>query len=196
MANLGLERALAAEGLPLVRVPWAIAMSWRKCCAAAAIWAGSNRGTSSFLDDATTGDGLLTALKITCIVALRGPLDDLVHGLNVFPQTIINIRVRSKPPLESLPGVSLACLPKRQQPWRSLAELFCGIPGPSRRRVSWSRQSANKTWHAGRMPWQTRSARPSGPDPPALQKEAFSRLPELPRYSKFCRAKPLSCEIT
>jgi phosphoglucosamine mutase len=39
-------------------------------------------------------------------VALRGPLDSLVAGLKVFPQTIVNVQVRSKPPLESLDEVS------------------------------------------------------------------------------------------
>jgi phosphoglucosamine mutase len=41
-------------------------------------------------------------------VALRGPLDDLIRDLKVFPQTIVNIMVKSKPPLESLPAVSAA----------------------------------------------------------------------------------------
>ena len=69
---------------------------------------GEQSGHIIFLDDATTGDGLLTALKIACLVALRGPLDELVHGLKVFPQTIVNVQVKSKPPLESLPIVSAA----------------------------------------------------------------------------------------
>ncbi len=106
MANLGLERALAAEGLPLVRVPVGDRYVLEEMLRSGCNLGGEQSGHIIFLDDATTGDGLLTALKITCIVALRGPLDDLVHGLKVFPQTIINIRVRSKPPLESLPGVS------------------------------------------------------------------------------------------
>jgi phosphoglucosamine mutase len=40
------------------------------------------------------------------LVVLRGPLDELVAGLKVFPQTILNVKVRSKPPLESLPEVA------------------------------------------------------------------------------------------
>ena len=69
---------------------------------------GEQSGHIIFLDDATTGDGLLTALKIACLVALRGPLDELVADLKVFPQAIVNVKVRSKPPLESLPEVSSA----------------------------------------------------------------------------------------
>jgi phosphoglucosamine mutase len=37
-----------------------------------------------------------------------GPLDQLVSGLKVYPQTIVNVKVNSKPPLESLPVVSAA----------------------------------------------------------------------------------------
>ena len=70
---------------------------------------GEQSGHILFLDDATTGDGMLTAVKIASIVALRGPLDDLVADLKIFPQKIVNVRVKSKPPLESLPEVSRAC---------------------------------------------------------------------------------------
>ena len=69
---------------------------------------GEQSGHIIFLDDATTGDGLLTALKMACLVALRGPLDELLSGLKIFPQAIVNIAVKSKPPLESLPAVSAA----------------------------------------------------------------------------------------
>jgi phosphoglucosamine mutase len=106
MANLGLERALAGEGLALVRVPVGDRYVLEEMLRSGCNLGGEQSGHVIFLDDATTGDGLLTALKIACIVALRGPLDELVHGLKVFPQTIINIPVRSKPPLESLPGLS------------------------------------------------------------------------------------------
>ena len=108
MANLGLERALAGEGLPLARVPVGDRYVLEEMLRSNCNLGGEQSGHIIFLDDATTGDGLLTALKIACIVALRGPLDELVHGLKVFPQTIINIPVRCKPPLESLPGLSRA----------------------------------------------------------------------------------------
>jgi phosphoglucosamine mutase len=67
---------------------------------------GEQSGHIIFLDDATTGDGLLTAVKIASLVALRGPLDDLVTGLKVFPQIIRNVKVRSKPPLSEIPEVA------------------------------------------------------------------------------------------
>jgi phosphoglucosamine mutase len=69
---------------------------------------GEQSGHVIFLDDATTGDGLLTALKIASMVALLGPLDRLIKGFTVYPQTILNVKVRAKPPLESLAEVSQA----------------------------------------------------------------------------------------
>jgi len=106
MTNLGLERALAAEGLALARVPVGDRYVLEEMQRSGCNLGGEQSGHIIFLDDATTGDGLLTALKMACLVSLEGPLDELVHGLKVFPQTIVNVKVRSKPPLESLPEVS------------------------------------------------------------------------------------------
>jgi phosphoglucosamine mutase len=106
MANLGLERVLAAEGLALVRADVGDRYVLEEMLRGGCNLGGEQSGHIIFLDDATTGDGLLTAVKIASLVALRGPLDQLVQGLKVFPQTIRNVKVRSKPPLESLPEVA------------------------------------------------------------------------------------------
>jgi phosphoglucosamine mutase len=108
MANLGLERALEAEGLSLARVPVGDRYVLEEMVRSGTNLGGEQSGHIIFLDDATTGDGLLTALKIACLVAKCGPLDELVRGLKIFPQTILNIKVKSKPPLESLPVVAAA----------------------------------------------------------------------------------------
>jgi len=67
---------------------------------------GEQSGHILFLDDATTGDGMLTAVKLASIIALKGPLDELIADLKIFPQKIVNVRVKAKPPLESLPEVA------------------------------------------------------------------------------------------
>jgi phosphoglucosamine mutase len=108
MTNLGLENALAAEGLTLVRVPVGDRYVLEEMLRSGANLGGEQSGHVIFLDDATTGDGLLTALKIACLVALLGPIDELVKDLRVYPQNIVNVKVRSKPPLDSLPEVSRA----------------------------------------------------------------------------------------
>jgi len=108
MANLGLEWALAAEGLSLARVPVGDRYVLEEMQRSGCNLGGEQSGHIIFLDDATTGDGLLTALKMASLVALRGPLDELVRDLKVFPQTIVNVKVRAKPPLDSLTQVSAA----------------------------------------------------------------------------------------
>ena len=108
MANLGLERLLAAEGLTLARMPVGDRYVLEEMLRSGSNLGGEQSGHIILLDDATTGDGLLTAVKIASLVALRGPLDELVRDLKVYPQTIINVNVRSKPPLEQIAEVSRA----------------------------------------------------------------------------------------
>lgn len=106
MANLGLERALGKEGLKLARTAVGDRYVLEEMQRIGANLGGEQSGHILFLDDATTGDGMLTALKIASLVALEGPLDGLVTGLKIFPQKIVNVRVRSKPALETLPEVA------------------------------------------------------------------------------------------
>jgi phosphoglucosamine mutase len=102
MANLGLERALAKSGLSLARTAVGDRYVLEEMQRIGANLGGEQSGHILFLDDATTGDGMLTAAKIASIVSIRGPLDNLVADLKIFPQKITNVRVRSKPPLNTL----------------------------------------------------------------------------------------------
>jgi phosphoglucosamine mutase len=105
MANLGLERALEKSGLTLTRTDVGDRYVLEEMLRSSANLGGEQSGHILFLDDATTGDGMLTAVKIASIVSMAGPLDALVADLKIFPQKIVNVRVRSKPPLESIPDV-------------------------------------------------------------------------------------------
>jgi len=106
MANLGLERALGESGLKLARTDVGDRYVLEEMRRIGANLGGEQSGHILFLDDATTGDGMLTAVKIASLVALCGPLDALVADLKIFPQKIVNVKVKSKPPLEALAGVS------------------------------------------------------------------------------------------
>jgi len=105
MSNLGLERALERSGLKLVRTDVGDRYVLEEMQRIGANLGGEQSGHILFLDDATTGDGMLTAVKIASLVALAGSLDELLADLKVFPQKIVNVKVKSKPPLESLPEV-------------------------------------------------------------------------------------------
>jgi phosphoglucosamine mutase len=68
---------------------------------------GEQSGHILFPHLATTGDGLLTALVVLDIVRRAGrPLHDLVADLKVFPQVIVNVRVREKRPFDQIVTVA------------------------------------------------------------------------------------------
>ena len=106
MSNLGLERALAQDGLRLLRTPVGdkyVLEGMRRC---GANLGGEQSGHIIFRDLATTGDGLLTAIEILRILSEKQKtLEQLTDGLEAFPQAIRNVRVREKIPLEELPAV-------------------------------------------------------------------------------------------
>jgi phosphoglucosamine mutase len=106
MANLGLEHALEKSGLKLARTAVGDRYVLEEMRRIGANLGGEQSGHILFLDDATTGDGMLTAVKIASVVSIAGPLEGLVADLKVFPQKIVNVRVKSKPPLDSLPEVT------------------------------------------------------------------------------------------
>ncbi|HXA79517.1 MAG TPA: phosphoglucosamine mutase [Candidatus Acidoferrales bacterium] len=105
MANLGLERALEKSGLKLTRTDVGDRYVLEEMQRTGANLGGEQSGHILFLDDATTGDGMLTAVKMASLISIAGPLDTLVADLKIFPQKIVNVPVRSKPALESLPEV-------------------------------------------------------------------------------------------
>lgn len=108
MSNLGLERALAREGLSLARTNVGDRYVLEEMLRSGNVLGGEQSGHIIFLEDSPAGDGLLTALKIASLVSLNGPLESLIEGFKNYPQIILNVKVRSKPPLESLPEVSQA----------------------------------------------------------------------------------------
>jgi phosphoglucosamine mutase len=109
MANLGLEVALKEAGLNLVRAAVGDRYVLEEMQRRGANLGGEQSGHIIFLDDAPTGDGVLTALKVVAIIRGTGKsLEELTADLKVFPQMLRNIRVREKKPLEELPAVQKA----------------------------------------------------------------------------------------
>jgi phosphoglucosamine mutase len=108
MSNLGLERVLAKEGIEMARTNVGDRYVLEEMLKSGNALGGEQSGHIIFLDDSPAGDGLLTAVKVASLVALRGSLDALVTGLKDYPQTIVNVKVKSKPPLDSVPEVARA----------------------------------------------------------------------------------------
>ncbi len=106
MSNLGLEKALAAHGIRMLRTPVGDKYVLEEMLKRGATLGGEQSGHVIFLRHATTGDGLLTALRVLEIVHNSGnTLDALVDEIKTFPQKLVNIRVRNKRPLSELPSV-------------------------------------------------------------------------------------------
>jgi phosphoglucosamine mutase len=110
MSNLGLERALAKENIAMARTNVGDRYVLEEMLKNGETLGGEQSGHIIFLDDSPAGDGLLTAVKVASLVAIGGSLDELVAGMKDYPQTILNVKVRSKPPLESVPEVAKALL--------------------------------------------------------------------------------------
>jgi phosphoglucosamine mutase len=108
MSNLGLERVLYAEGITLARTDVGDRYVLEEMLRSGSVLGGEQSGHIIFLGDSPAGDGLLTALKIASLVSMNGGLAHLTKGLKDYPQIIVNVKVRSKPPLDSLPEVSRA----------------------------------------------------------------------------------------
>jgi phosphoglucosamine mutase len=108
MSNLGLERALAREEIALGRANVGDRYVLEEMLRSGNVLGGEQSGHIIFLDDSPAGDGLLTAVKIASLVSMHGKIESLVEGLKDYPQQIVNVKVRSKPPLETLPEVSRA----------------------------------------------------------------------------------------
>ena len=71
-----------------------------------AVLGGEESGHVIFLDHHTTGDGLLTALQLLAAMLKAGkPLSELAKLMDVFPQKLINVDVKSKPPIDTVPAI-------------------------------------------------------------------------------------------
>jgi phosphoglucosamine mutase len=110
MSNIGLEAALRNSNIGMVRAAVGDRYVLEEMRRTGAVLGGEQSGHIIFLDgESTTGDGLLTALRVMQIMAGAGrPLADLIADLHVFPQTIKNVRVREKTPLDQVPDVQHA----------------------------------------------------------------------------------------
>ena len=107
MSNMGLEIALRNSGIRMLRANVGDKYVLEEMMKTGAILGGEQSGHIIFRDgEATTGDGLLTALRVIEIMARsEKPLAELIADLKVFPQRIQNIRVREKVPFEQVPAV-------------------------------------------------------------------------------------------
>ncbi|HEY7915012.1 MAG TPA: phosphoglucosamine mutase [Blastocatellia bacterium] len=106
MSNVGLEIALRERGLELVRANVGDRYVLEQLLEKGAKLGGEQSGHIIFPDISLAGDGIITALELLRSVRETGlSFSELSGRMRKYPQVLLNVRVRSKPELESLPEV-------------------------------------------------------------------------------------------
>jgi len=109
MSNMGLEAALKRSGIRMFRAPVGDRYVLEEMQKQDSALGGEQSGHILLPHLATTGDGILTALVVLDLVARSGKtIDELTADLKVFPQVIVNVKVRERRPLDGIPPVAAA----------------------------------------------------------------------------------------
>lgn len=103
MSNLALDLEIERLGGRVVRTQVGDRYVVEEMRRSGYVLGGEQSGHIVYLDHATTGDGMVAALKLLAIMQKTGqPLSRLKQVLDPFPQSLVSIRVKEKRPLEEL----------------------------------------------------------------------------------------------
>lgn len=109
MANLGMLKTLEEAGIEVITSQVGDRNVIQDMLKHEANLGGEQSGHMIFLDHNTTGDGLVSALQVLRImIETDSKLSDLAAAIKRYPQAFVNVKVHSKPLLETLPAVTLA----------------------------------------------------------------------------------------
>ncbi len=108
MSNIGLEIALGESAIELVRTGVGDKYVMEEMLKRDLAIGGEQSGHIIFADYLFTGDGIVTALSVLRVMAETGrELADLAAELVTYPQVLVNVRVREKQDLKSVPAVAV-----------------------------------------------------------------------------------------
>lgn len=106
MSNLGLKEACKRYGIQHHTSAVGDRYVLEDMLRLGGIIGGEEAGHMIFLDHHTTGDGIITAIQLIAVMAETGkPLSELSRMMEIYPQKLINVDVKSKPEISSLPKV-------------------------------------------------------------------------------------------
>lgn len=106
MSNLGLHHALSRCGIKIEITDVGDRYVMERMKETGSVLGGEDSGHLIFLDQHTTGDGLISALQLLLTIKGEGkPLSELGAGMTVLPQLLLNIPVRGKPDLSTIPEI-------------------------------------------------------------------------------------------
>ena len=107
MSNIGLELALRDSGMAMLRTPVGDKYVMEEMQRRDLSLGGEQSGHVIFSEYLFTGDGIATSLNVLrTVVATGRTLDDLASDLTSFPQVLLNLRVREKVDLKTIPAVA------------------------------------------------------------------------------------------
>ena len=107
MSNIGLEIALKALGIELIRTKVGDKYVMEEMQKQDLSLGGEQSGHLIFSEHLFTGDGLITALSVLRTMAASGrELSDLANDLTTYPQVLLNVRVREQADLATIPEVA------------------------------------------------------------------------------------------
>jgi phosphoglucosamine mutase len=107
MSNLGLELAMQKAGGKLVRAAVGDRYVMEKMLSGGYNLGGEQSGHIIFLDHNTTGDGLISGLQILSIMKQTNkPLSELASCMKTYPQVLVNVRVKERRDLTSIPEIA------------------------------------------------------------------------------------------
>ncbi len=109
MSNFGLYKALDEAGIGYAKTAVGDKYVYEYMANNNCRIGGEQSGHIIFMKYATTGDGILTSLKMMeVMLARKKKLSQLCEGLTIYPQVLKNVRVRSKPEAQNDPDVQAA----------------------------------------------------------------------------------------
>jgi phosphoglucosamine mutase len=107
MSNIGLELALKARAIDLVRAPVGDKYVMEEMLKRGSALGGEQSGHIIFADHLFTGDGIATALNVVRIMIASGKdLDALASQFVSYPQVLVNVRVRERANFHAIPAVA------------------------------------------------------------------------------------------
>jgi phosphoglucosamine mutase len=110
MSNIGFLTAMKDIGINVVRTQVGDRYILEEMLNKGFNFGGEQSGHLIFLDYSTTGDGILSALQVMSIMKKTGKKLSALNTMTTYPQCIINVNVRERADLETIPEINSAIL--------------------------------------------------------------------------------------
>lgn len=109
MSNLGIIQAMEQAGITVIQTPVGDRFVLEQMVKGGYVFGGEPSGHVIFMEHNTTGDGLITALQVLAMLKTSGTcLSTLADVITIYPQVLINVPVKTKPPIDEIPGLTQA----------------------------------------------------------------------------------------